>query len=142
MEQILKPGELKKISEDAEMEEVKEALAKKRQAEQSFEDLKQAFQSREVAPQAAERINAAVRAAAKRGVREVMVLRFPSTYCNDGGRGINNFDKDWPQTLEGFGKKAYEYFEKELRPHGFKVRAEIVSFPDGMPGDVGMYLSW
>ena len=142
MEQILKPGELKKISEDAEMEELKEALAKKHQADKSFQDLKEAFQSREVAPQAAERINAAVRAAAKRGVREVMVLRFPSTYCNDGGRSINNFDKDWPQTLEGFAKKAYEYFEKELRPLDFKIRAEIVSFPDGMPGDVGMYISW
>lgn len=142
MEQILKPGELKQISQDAEMEELKEALAKKRQTEQSFEDLKAAFQSREVAPQAAERINAAIKAAAKRGVREVMVLRFPSTYCNDGGRSINNFDKDWPQSLEGFGKKAYDYFQKELQPHGFKVRAEIVSFPDGMPGDVGMFLSW
>ena len=79
MEQILKPDELKKISEDAEMEELKQALAKKRQTDKSFEDLKQAFQSREVAPQAAERINAAIQAAAKRGVREVMVLRFPST---------------------------------------------------------------
>ena len=142
MEPILKPNELKKISEDAEMEELKEVLAKKRQTEKSFEDLKQAFQSRDVAREAPERINAAIQAAAKRGVREVMVLRFPSSYCNDGGRSINNFEKDWPNSLEGFGKKAYEYFEKELRPHGFKVRAEIVSFPDGMPGDVGVYLCW
>lgn len=142
MAQILKPDDLKKISEDAIMEQFKEDLAKKRQSDQANEDMKKAFQSRDVAPQAAERINAAVRAAASRGVREVLVLRFPASFTNDGGRSINNAEPDWPSSLEGFGKRAFQYFEKELRPLGFKVRAEIVSFPDGVPGDVGMYLAW
>lgn len=142
MAQFLKPEELTKLAEDAEQEELKAELAKKRRAAQALEDLKQAFQSQEVAPQAAERINAAIQAAAKRGAREVQVLRFPASYCNDGGRSINNLEKDWPKTLEGFGKRAFDYYEKELRPHGFKLRAEIVSFPDGVPGDVGLYLMW
>jgi hypothetical protein len=140
--QILKPDDLQQISEDAEIEERKAELTKKRQVDKTAEELKQAFQSREVSPQVAERINAAVSAAAKRGVREVLVLSFPASYCNDGGRSINNIEPDWPKTLEGFGKTAFDYFEKELRPVGFKLRAEIISFPGGVPGDVGLYLRW
>jgi hypothetical protein len=142
MAQILKPDDLQQISEDSEIEERKAELAKKRQVDKTAEELKQAFKSREVSPQVAERINAAVSSAAKRGVREVLVLTFPASYCNDGGRSINNIEPDWPKTLEGFGKTAFDYFEKNLRPLGFKLRAEIVSFPGGVPGDVGLYLRW
>jgi hypothetical protein len=142
MAQILKPDDLQQLSEDSEIEERKAELAKKRQVDKAAEELKQAFQSREVSPQVAERINAAVSSAAKRGAREVLVLTFPANYCNDGGRSINNIEPDWPKTLEGFGKTAFDYFEKELRPLGFKLRAEIVSFPGGVPGDVGLYLRW
>ena len=142
MAQLLNPNELKDISEAAEMEKIKEMLARKRQADTRDDDLKKTFESREVSPLAAERINTAVRAAAERGAREVQVLRFPASYCNDGGRRINIGDPDWPISLEGFGKTAYNYFEKELRPLGYKLRAEIVSFPEGLPGDVGIYLAW
>ena len=88
---------------------------------------------------------AAVRAsaiAAQAGKNQLQVLTFPSSFCNDGGRRINSFDPDWPNSLEGFGKKAYEFYEKELRPLGFKIGAEIINFPGGMPGDVGMFLKW
>ena len=50
--------------------------------------------------------------------------------------------REMPTTLEGFAKKAYDFFEKELRPLEFKLHAEIVSFPGGMPGDVGLFLKW
>ena len=43
-------------------------------------------------------------------------MRFPSSYCTDGGRAINSFEPDWPQTLTGFAKKAHEFYEKELAP--------------------------
>jgi hypothetical protein len=142
MTQLLNPGDLKNISEDAEMAKVKEMLARKRQADERDENLRSAFESREVSPQAAERINTAVRAAAEQGLRECLVLRFPASFCNDGGRRINIGDPNWPTSLEGFGKTAYEYFEKELRPMGYKLRAQIVSFPEGLPGDVGIYLAW
>jgi hypothetical protein len=29
-----------------------------------------------------------------------------------------------------------------LRPLGYKLSAEIVSWPDGLPGDVALYLKW
>ena len=47
-----------------------------------------------------------------------------------------------PSTLTGFAKDAYNFYVKELRPLGYKLHAEIISFPGGMPGDVGLYLAW
>jgi len=142
MEAILKPDELHKISEDTEMAELKAALAKRKKAEQSVEELRHTFMARDIAEEAPARINAAIKTAAQRGMREIQVLRFPATYCNDGGRSINNFEPDWHTSLQGFAQRAHQYFEKELHPLGFKLRAEVVSFPDGVPGDVALYLRW
>ena len=58
------------------------------------------------------------------------------------GGEINDNGPDWPECLEGHAKKAYAYFEKELRPLGYKVRVEILDYPGGMPGNVGFFLSW
>ena len=82
------------------------------------------------------------KSAAERDEQELMVLRFASEYCTDGGRAINSFEPDWPKTLTGFAKRAYEFWQKELEPHGYKLRAQIMDFPGGMPGDVGMFLRW
>jgi hypothetical protein len=48
----------------------------------------------------------------------------------------------WPETLTGFGKRAHEFFLNELQPKGYKVRAQIMDFPGGVPGDVGIFLRW
>ena len=45
-------------------------------------------------------------------------------------------------SLHGFGKTAFDFYAAELRPLGFTMRAEIMNFPGGMMGDVGMYLRW
>jgi hypothetical protein len=87
-------------------------------------------------------VSRVVKAAAERGEREVLALRFSSTYCSDGGRAINSFEPDWPKTLTGFAKRAHEFWQKELEPKGYKVRAQIMDFPGGMPGDVGIFLKW
>ena len=85
MEAILKPEELHKISDDAEMAELKAALAKRKKAENSTEELRHTFMARDIAVEAPARINTAIKTAAQRGVREIQVLRFPANYCNDGG---------------------------------------------------------
>ncbi len=48
-------------------------------------------------------------------------MTFPCSYCNDGGRRINNLLPDWPTSLEGFAKKAYEFYDKELKPLGLQA---------------------
>ena len=98
--------------------------------------------SADVKPDAMQRAMAAIEIAAKDGRHEILALRFPSEFCTDGGRAINNFEPDWPNSLAGHALRAYKWYEVNLKPSGYKVRAEILSFPGGMPGEVGLYLSW
>lgn len=82
------------------------------------------------------------RAAAERGEKEVLVMRFPSALCSDRGRVINNAEADWPTTLTGRPRQAYEFWQEHLRPAKYKLRAMIIDWPGGMPGDVAFFLSW
>jgi hypothetical protein len=98
--------------------------------------------SRSIHPNVQERVNAALRTAAEQGKTELMFMQFSSDWCTDGGRAINNDLPNWPKTLDGFAKRAYEYWEEHLQAQGYKVRARIVNYPGGKPGDVGLFLSW
>jgi hypothetical protein len=33
-------------------------------------------------------------------------------------------------------------YDERARPAGYHLKAQIINFPDGMPGDVGLFLSW
>jgi hypothetical protein len=142
MSGLISPEDLRRIADDIEMAKAKEALEKKRKAEHERDEFREAFMSREVPPDVFERLSRVVKGAAERGEREVLAMRFPSAYCTDGGRAINSFEPDWPKTLTGAAKKGLEFYEKELAPLGYKVRAQIMDFPGGMPGDVGLFLRW
>ena len=107
-----------------------------------FSEIAAIMEPSEIHPEVKSRISAAVRRAAERGEQQVLVLQFPSDWCSDKGRAINNSEPDWPKTLTGFAKRAMDYYEKELRQHGYTARAEILNFPGGMPGDVGLFLAW
>jgi hypothetical protein len=142
MAPVLRPNDLNQIASDAETAKMDDERKLKKKKEQQEFELRDAFMARDVHPEVFERINHAVSIAAKRGDHQIQVMTFPSSYCSDGGRRINIADPEWPDTLQGFAKRAYDFFNKELRPHGYKLHAEIISFPGGMPGDVGLYLKW
>ena len=142
MPTLLRPSDLDQIAFDAESTKMDEERNLKKKKDQQLLELREAFMAQEVHPEVFERINQAVTIAARRGVHQIQVVTFPSSYCSDGGRRINIADPAWPSTLQGFAKKAYDFFDKELRPHGYKLHAEIISFPGGMPGDVGLFLKW
>jgi hypothetical protein len=80
--------------------------------------------------------------AAERGQSEVQVYRFPNALCSDGGRRINNVEPDWPGALEGRPKLGYEFWHDHLRPLGFGLKAEVLEYPGGKPGDIGFFLTW
>jgi len=82
------------------------------------------------------------REAAERGEREFMLLRFPSQLCSDGGRAINAPEPDWPQTLRGEAAELYLRWEHDLKPQGFHLHAQVLEFPGGYPGDIGLFLVW
>ena len=73
---------------------------------------------------------------------EIQVHRFPNHLCTDKGRAINQQEPGWENTLTGVPKEIYDLWNKYFRPRGYKLRVQIVDFPGGMPGDVGMTLSW
>jgi hypothetical protein len=80
--------------------------------------------------------------AVSNGLTEVQVYRFPNTICTDRGRAINQGEKGWEATLTGVPKEIYELWQKYFQARGFKLKAEIVDFHEGMPGDVGLTLTW
>lgn len=89
-----------------------------------------------------ERALTRIRRAFDAGERELMLVKFPSMLCEDGGRRINNHLDGWQDTLPGVMHKIYEWWETDLAPGGFTFAARIIDYPGGMPGDVGIFIGW
>ena len=85
---------------------------------------------------------AIIKRAAKNGLTEVEIGRFPNELCTDRGRAINQREPGWEKTLTGLPKELYEFWEKYLKPRGYKGGFQIDDFPGGRPGDIGMTLRW
>ena len=139
---IVTPADLKKLEEERESAAAREAMEKMRRVEQEQQALHDAFMKDKIGPEAIERFNAAVRRAAEQGQHEIMIARFPASWCTDGGRRINNFQEDWPDSLQGIAKEVYEYHIKNLTPLGYKMRMEVIDYPGGVPGDIGIFFRW
>ena len=92
--------------------------------------------------EALRRVATIIQRAASNGLTEIQVYRFPNALCTDRGRAINQQEAGWETTLTGLPKEMYQFWERQLRPRGYKIRFQIVDFPDGMPGDVGITLKW
>jgi hypothetical protein len=80
--------------------------------------------------------------AAKNGLTEVQVYRFPNTLCTDRGRAVNQQEAGWEKTLTGIPKEIYEFWDRRLRPLGYRLQVQIVDFSGGVPGDIGITLKW
>jgi hypothetical protein len=128
----------------AEAERATEALRR----EQATEAQKQALIDRLTKPsgvsdeEAAKRAAVIIQNAIKNGLTEVQVYRFPNSMCTDRGRAINQQEPGWENTLTGIPKEIFEFWKRVLKPRGYKFYAEIIEFPDGLPGDVGLKLKW
>jgi hypothetical protein len=80
--------------------------------------------------------------AVSNGKTEVQVCRFPNRLCTDKGRAINQQEPGWESTLTGLPKEIHQLWAKYFRSRGYKLKVEVVDFPGGMPGDIGMTLKW
>jgi hypothetical protein len=83
-----------------------------------------------------------VNAAFESGQREVMLVSFPSDFCTDGGRRVNNRLPGWQDTLPAGAQVFLEFWHDALRPGGFGLGARILTFPGGVLGDVGLFVTW
>ena len=89
-----------------------------------------------------EKASAIVNRAVDKGLTSVQVFRFPHEVCTDNGRAIHEAEEGWENTLTGVPREIYEFWKRQLKPRGYHIRYEIIEYPGGMPGDVGITLSW
>ncbi len=92
--------------------------------------------------QGIKRAAAIIERAVRNGLTEVQVHRFPNELCTDRGRAINQGEPGWENTLTGLPKEMFQLWQTHLKPRGYKIRYQIIDFPGGMPGDIGVILSW
>jgi hypothetical protein len=88
------------------------------------------------------RASTVIQRAVRNGLTEVQVYRFPNIICSDRGRAINQMEPGWENTLTGVPKEIYQLWKDYLQPRGYKISYQVIDFPGGVPGDIGITLSW
>ena len=83
-----------------------------------------------------------IQRAVRNGLTEVMVYRFPNTLCTDRGRAINQQEPGWEKTLTGIPKEIFQLWTDYLKPRGYRIQYQILEFPGGVPGDIGVTIAW
>src|SRR3954470_24557603 len=83
-----------------------------------------------------------IQRAVRNGMTEVQVYRFPNSLCTDRGRAINQQEAGWELTLTGIPKEIFQLWTDYLKPRGYRIAYQIIDFPGGVPGDVGITISW
>jgi hypothetical protein len=144
MAKLLSVKELQAKIAQAEAE--KASLAMKHQKAEEAE--KQALLERLTKPsglsddEVAEKASIIINRAVENGLMSVQVFRFPHHLCTDNGRAINQAEEGWEKTLTGIPREIYEFWKRRLQPEGYHIRYEVIDYPGGMPGDIGITLSW
>jgi hypothetical protein len=92
--------------------------------------------------EALQRVKVIIERAVNNGLTQVQVYRFPNSLCTDRGRAINQQEADFASTLTGLPREMYDFWGRQLKPLGYKLQFQIVDFPNGVPGDVGITLKW
>lgn len=125
-----------------EMEDIKTRAAAEAKQEAALGAFTDDFLHNHVTEEEAEEIRNRVRAAVNNNKFEALVYTFPSDLCTDSGRAINNRLDHWPETLQGKAKEIYDAYIERAKGKGYRLKATVINFPGGMPGDVGFFLNW
>jgi hypothetical protein len=145
-----KPPESERISAtqlqqriaDSAIEEAKKTAEQARKQNEPKRKEYQDFMERRFTEADRVQLRARAERAADQRQNDVEILRFPSEFLEDHGRRINNFDKDWPVSLTGYAKSVYDAYKDLGQPQGYKLIARVLDYPNGMIGDIGIFLSW
>jgi hypothetical protein len=134
----------RKKSAEMEAEKVAEYMRKRQAAEAEKKELMDRLSkpSGVSDEERMKRVAAIISRAVSNGLTEVEVGRFPNALCTDRGRAINQQEPGWPDTLTGLPREAYVFWQKHLEPRGYHVKYQIADWPNGMPGDISITLSW
>lgn len=112
--------------------------ARQEQLRQRFAD----WLSEPVPADAPAHIATLIRRASAAGEFIAHIYRFPSEYCHDRGRAVNNDDPEWPASLQGPALGWHQLLHETCVPMGFHIGAQVVTWPALMPGDISLFLSW
>jgi hypothetical protein len=92
--------------------------------------------------QVLEKASHIIERAVSNGLTSVQVFRFPNHLCTDNGRAIDQAEEGWQKTLTGIPKELWQFYERALKPNGYRMKYEIIDRPGGVRGDVAVFLSW
>lgn len=127
---------------EAQMNEAKKLENKRNKEQERLSAFTEDFLKNQVTENEIAMVRRLVMNAVSAGKFEAMVYSFPSDLCTDSGRAINSSDPRWTETLRGKAKEFYDRYVEFGKPQGFKLKAMIINFPGGIPGDVGFFLDW
>lgn len=136
LDELIADREARRARERAEDEQ---ARLRKRAAAQRYAE---AFEAYRLTADDKDAIMRRIAKAFADGEKELMLFAFPSELCPDGGRRVNNALDGWEETLPGAARRVWEFWRDDLQPRGFRFFARVVSYPDGMPGEIGLFFSW
>jgi hypothetical protein len=88
------------------------------------------------------RASAIINRAVNNGLTEVRIGQFPNRLFTDNGRAINQQEAGWEGTLTGLPRELFQFWKTYLQPRGYRIKFEIVDWPGGLPGDIGITLTW
>jgi hypothetical protein len=83
-----------------------------------------------------------IQRAARNGLTEVQIYRFPNSLCTDRGLAVSQMEVGWEKTLTGIAREIYQLWVDYLQPRGYRIHYQIVDFPGRAPGDISIMLSW
>jgi hypothetical protein len=135
-------SDLRMVLLEEQLAESKKREQQKQREQKKLTDFTENFLKEQVTEGEIAVVRRLVMNAVKEGKYEALVYSFPSNLCTDGGRAINSNDPEWTETLLGKAKEFYGRYLKYGKPQGFKLKAMIINFPGGIPGDVGFFLNW
>jgi CBS domain-containing protein len=125
-----------------EQEAIERAAAEKDAVRDERRRQAEAIRRQHVSDEAWRKLLDLAQAAAKHGEKEFLLHQFPCDLCSDGGRMIDVAEPGWETTLRGEPAELLARGRSELKPKGFGLSARIVSYVDGVLGDVGLFLTW
>ncbi len=141
-DELITAEDLRRRMADIEEEKFKIYLHQKEAADRASREFADHFLNDHLTRKDFAAMRRSVVSAAQNGQFDVMVMRFPASLCTDAGRAINNGLPGWERTLPGKAHEAHEIWSRAGKAKGFRLFAKILDYPGGMPGDVGLFLSW
>jgi len=136
--------DLRKVSAEIEAKKAADYLRARKAADEEKDELLQRMSkpSGVSDDERMKRAAAIIKRAANNGLSEVEVFRFSNKLCTDHGRAINQQEPGWENTLTGLPKELHSFWKLHLAPRGYRLKLQIADWPNGMPGDISVTLSW